>query len=158
MSIEKGRTFFRKQGIENRVQEFNVSSATVQLAAEAVGVEPARIAKTLSFKKDDSCILIVTAGDAKINNRKFKETFGMKASMLPAESVEPLVGHDVGGVCPFGRNKGVPVYIDKSVQRFTSVYPAVGSSNSAIELTIDELYRYSDAKNWVDVCKIPEAQ
>jgi prolyl-tRNA editing enzyme YbaK/EbsC (Cys-tRNA(Pro) deacylase) len=158
MSIEKARAFFREQGIEGRVQEFDVSSATVELAAEAVGVEPARIAKTLSFKRDEGCVLIVAAGDAKIDNRKFKDTFDMKASMLPAESVESLVGHAVGGVCPFGRNAGVPVYIDRSVQRFDSVYPAVGSSNSAIELSIDELYSLSDASGWVDVCKLPETQ
>lgn len=158
MSIEKGRAFFRRNGIEDRVQEFDVSSATVELAAAALGVEPERIAKTLSFKKDDGCVLIVAAGDARIDNRKFKDTFGMKATMLPHEDVERLIGHAVGGVCPFGCNEGVPVYIDESVKRFTTVFPAVGSASSAIELKIDELYKYSEALDWVDVCKLPEIQ
>lgn len=157
MSIEKGRAFFREQGIEYRVQEFEVSSATVELAAQAVGVEPARIAKTLSFKKEDSCILVVAAGDARVDNRKFKDRFGMKATMLPHDDVERLIGHGVGGVCPFGINEGVEVFIDNSVLRFKSVYPAVGSANSAIELTPDELYKYSNAADWVDVCKLPES-
>ena len=156
MSIEKGREFFRTCGIEERVLEFTVSSATVELAAEALGVAPARIAKTLSFKNGEGCILVVAAGDARIDNHKFKETFGVKAKMLTEEEVLFLVGHAVGGVCPFGINKGVPVYIDKSVLRFDTVYPAVGSSNSAIELTPDELYEFSAAEEWVDVCKIPE--
>lgn len=158
MSIEKARAFFREKGIEDRVMEFEVSSATVELAAEAVGVEPARIAKTLSFKKDEDCILLVAAGDARIDNRKFKDTFGMKATMLPFDDVERLIGHAVGGVCPFGRNPGVPVYIDVSVKRFESVYPAVGSGSSAIGLSIDELYDYSEAVDWVDVCKLPETE
>lgn len=157
MSIEKARAFFREKGIEDRVMEFDVSSATVELAAQAVGVEPARIAKTLSFKNGDGCILVVAAGDARIDNRKFKDTFGMKPTMLPFEDVERLIGHAVGGVCPFGRNEGVPVYIDESVKRFESVYPAVGSGSSAIGLKIDELYDYSDASGWVDVCKLPES-
>lgn len=158
MSIEKGRAFFRAKGIEDRVREFDVSSATVELAAAALGVEPERIAKTLSFKKDDGCILVVTAGDARIDNRKFKDAFGMKATMLPHDDVERLIGHAVGGVCPFGRNEGVPVYVDASVKRFKTVFPAVGSDNSAIELSIDELYEYSGAKEWVDVCKLHENQ
>lgn len=157
MSIEKARAYFRELGIENRVQEFEVSSATVELAAQAVGVEPARIAKTLSFKQEDSCVLVVAAGDARIDNRKFKDKFLMKATMLPPDDVLRLIGHAVGGVCPFGINNDVPVYIDKSILRFKSVYPAVGSSNSAIELTPDELYKYSNAIDWVDVCKLPEA-
>ena len=156
MSIEKGREFFRTCGIEERVLEFTVSSATVELAAEALGVAPARIAKTLSFKNGDGCILVVAAGDARIDNHKFKETFGVKAKMLTEEEVLSFVGHAVGGVCPFGINDGVPVYIDKSVLRFETVFPAVGSSNSAIELTPDELYEFSAALEWVDVCKIPE--
>lgn len=156
MSIEKGREFFRTCGIEERVLEFTVSSATVELAAEALDVAPARIAKTLSFKNGEGCILVVAAGDARIDNHKFKETFGVKAKMLTEEEVLFLVGHAVGGVCPFGINKGVPVYIDKSVLRFDTVYPAVGSSNSAIELTPDELYEFSAAEEWVDVCKILE--
>lgn len=156
MSIEKGREFFRAQGIEDRIQEFSVSSATVELAAEALGVLPARIAKTLSFKSSDNCILVVAAGDARIENHKFKDKFGIKAKMLTADEVLELVGHAVGGVCPFGAKAGVPVYIDKSVLRFKTVFPAVGSSNSAIELTPDELYKYSSALEWVDVCKLPE--
>lgn len=157
MSIEKARAFFREHGMEDRVLEFDVSSATVELAAQAVGCAPERIAKTLSFKKGESCVLIVAAGDARIDNHKFKEAFGMKATMLPHDDVERLIGHAVGGVCPFGRNEGVPVYIDESVKRFESVYPAVGSDNSAIALSIDELYTLSSAEGWVDVCKLPEA-
>ena len=156
MSIEKGREFFRAQGIEDRVQEFTVSSATVELAAEALGVEPARIAKTLSFKSGEGCVLVVAAGDARIDNHKFKDKFAAKAKMLTADEVLELVGHAVGGVCPFGIKDGVPVYIDRSVLRFKTVFPAVGSSNSAIELTPDELYKYSSATDWVDVCKLPE--
>ncbi len=156
MSIEKAREYLRNYGVEDRVQEFTVSSATVELAADALGVEPARIAKTLSFKNGDGAILIVAAGDARINNQKFKEKFGMKAKMLTPEEVETLIGHAVGGVCPFGINDGVPVYIDESVLRFKTVFPAVGSSSSAVELTPDELYKYSSALEWVEVCKIPE--
>ncbi len=158
MSIDKGRAFFRELGVENRVQEFDVSSATVELAAQALGVEGARIAKTLSFKQGDGCILVVAAGDTRIDNRKFKDKFGMKPTMLPFDDVERLIGHAVGGVCPFGRNEGVPVYIDESVKRFETVFPAVGSDNSAIELSIDELFKYSGASDWVDVCKLPEAE
>lgn len=158
MSIEKARECLRNCGVEDRVQEFTVSSATVELAAEALGVEPARIAKTLSFKNGDGAILIVAAGDARINNQKFKEKFGMKAKMLTPEEVEELIGHAVGGVCPFGINSGVPVYIDESVLRFKTVYPAVGSSSSAVELTCDELYKYSSALEWVEVCKIPGSE
>lgn len=158
MSIEKGRAFFRGLGIEDRVREFEVSSATVELAAQALGVEGARIAKTLSFKLGEGCVLIIAAGDARIDNRKFKDKFSTKPSMLPFDDVERLIGHAVGGVCPFGRNEGVPVYIDESVKRFETVFPAVGSDNSAIELSIDELFKYSDAIDWVDVCKLPEAE
>ncbi len=156
MSIERAREYLRICGVEDRVQEFTVSSATVELAAEALGVEPARIAKTLSFKNGEGAILIVAAGDARINNQKFKEKFGIKAKMLTPEEVEELIGHAVGGVCPFGINGGVPVYIDESVLRFETVFPAVGSSNSAVELTPEELYKYSSALEWVEVCKIPE--
>lgn len=158
MSIEKGREFFRSIGIEDRVQEFSVSSATVELAAEALGVIPARIAKTLSFKSGEGCILIVAAGDARIDNRKFKDKFGFKATMLSADEVLELVGHAVGGVCPFGANAGVSVYVDESVLRFETVFPAVGSSSSAIELSCDELYKYSSAIEWIDVCKLPETE
>ena len=158
MSLEKGRAYFRQFGMEDRIMEFNVSSATVALAAQAVGVEEARIAKTLSFRKDDSCILILTAGDARIDNRKFKERFRMKAKMLTPEEVPELVGHPVGGVCPFGIKDGIDVYLDESLKRFSTVFPAVGSGNSAIELDLDELFRYSSAQAWVDVCRIPEAE
>ena len=156
MSIEKGRAYFRALGIEDRVLEFDVSSATVELAAKAVGVEGARIAKTLSFKTPEGCMLILAAGDARIDNHKFKERFHMKAKMLTADEVLELVGHPVGGVCPFGCNEGVPVYLDDSLRRFETVFPAVGSANSAIELNLDELYRYSKALDCVDVCKLPE--
>lgn len=156
MSIEKGRAYFRQFGMEDRVREFDVSSATVELAALALGVDGARIAKTLSFKKDDSCILILAAGDARINNHKFKEKFHMKAKMLAPDEVLSIVGHPVGGVCPFGINDGIDVYLDESLKRFETVFPAVGSANSAIELNLDELYKYSNAIEWIDVCKLPE--
>lgn len=158
MSIEKGREYFRQFGIEDRVQEFTVSSATVELAAIALGVEGARIAKTLSFKKDDSCILILAAGDARIDNRKFKDKFHMKAKMPSADEVLELVGHPVGGVCPFGINDGIDVYLDESLKRFETVFPAVGSPSSAIELNLEELFKYSNAIEWIDVCKIPEPE
>ena len=156
MSIEKGKAYLKQFGVEDRVRELPVSSATVELAAQALGVEGARIAKTLSFKSGESCILVVTAGDARIDNHKFKEKFHMKASMPSADEVLEKVGHPVGGVCPFGINEGVKVYIDESVKRFTTVFPAVGSGNSAVELTPDELFRFSRADEWVDVCKLPE--
>ena len=156
MYIEKGRAYFRQFGMEDRVREFDVSSATVELAALALGVEGARIAKTLSFKKDDSCILILAAGDARIDNHKFKDKFHMKAKMLAPEEVLSIVGHPVGGVCPFGINDGIDVYLDESLKRFETVFPAVGSANSAIELDLDELYKYSNAIEWIDVCKLPE--
>lgn len=157
MSIEKGRAYFRQLGIEDKVMEFEVSSATVELAAQALGVEGARIAKTLSFKTaDDGCMLILAAGDARIDNRKFKDKFHLKAKMLTADEVLEMVGHPVGGVCPFGINEGIPVYLDESLKRFVTVFPAVGSGNSAIELNLDELYEYSKASEWIDVCKLPE--
>lgn len=156
MSIEKGRAYFRQFGMEDRVREFDVSSATVELAALALGVEGARIAKTLSFKKDDSCILILAAGDVRIDNHKFKDKFHMKAKMLAPDEVLSIVGHPVGGVCPFGINDGIDVYLDESLKRFETVFPAVGSANSAIELDLDELYKYSNAIEWIDVCKLPE--
>ena len=156
MSIEKAREHLRRYGAEDRIIEFSVSSATVELAAAALGVEGRRIAKTLSFKKDDGCLLLVAAGDARIDNRKFKDTFACKAKMLTPEEAESMIGHSVGGVCPFGRNKGVPVWLDASLRRFETVYPAAGSSSSAIELSLDELYAFSEASGWVDVCKLPE--
>ena len=157
MSIEKGRAYFRQFGMEDRVREFTVSSATVELAALALGVEGARIAKTLSFKSGDGCILILAAGDARIDNHKFKEKFHMKAKMLTPDEVLSLMGHPVGGVCPFGINEGIDVYLDDSLKRFETVFPAVGSPSSAIELNLDELFKYSNAVEWIDVCKLPEA-
>lgn len=153
MAIEKVREYFRQYGLEERVQEFEVSSATVELAAQAVGCEPKRIVKTLSFKVDDGCVLIVTAGDAKIDNVKYKGTFHTKAKMLSPEEVEDMVGHSVGGVCPFAVNSEVRVCLDESLRRFETVFPACGSSSSAIELTIPELEKYSGFSKWVDVCK-----
>jgi prolyl-tRNA editing enzyme YbaK/EbsC (Cys-tRNA(Pro) deacylase) len=153
MAIEKVKAYFKTFGMEDRVLEFEVSSATVDLAALAVGCEPCRIAKTLSFLVDGSPILIVTAGDAKVDNHKYKEQFGKKAKMLTPEETETLVGHAVGGVCPFAVNEGVTVYLDESLKRFETVFPACGSSNSAIELTIPELEQYSGFAAWVDVCK-----
>ena len=158
MAIEKVREYFRKLGIEDRIMEFDVSSATVDLAALAVGVEGARICKTMSFKDgDDSCILIQMAGDARVDNRKFKDTFGHKASMLGAEEVVAFTGHAIGGVCAFGiENPNVRIYCDESLRRFESVFPACGSDNSAAEFTPDELYKYSNSVGWVDVTKLPE--
>ena len=153
MSIEIAREYLKQYQMEGKILEFEVSSATVELAAQAVGVEPARIAKSLSFKKDDHALLIVAAGDAKVDNRKFKDTFAMKAKMLTLEEVEDLTGHSIGGVCPFGNPKCADVYLDESMKRFETVFPAAGSSSSAIELTMDELYTTSRAKGWVDVCK-----
>ena len=153
MSIEKVRAFFRGKGIEDRVQEFPVSSATVELAAQALGVEGKRIAKTLSFLVGDQCVLIVAAGDAKVDNAKFKAQFHTKAKMLPHDQVPEYVGHAVGGVCPFAVKEGVAVYLDESLRRFETVFPACGSSNSAIELTIPELMAYADTDAWIDVCK-----
>lgn len=157
MSIEKVRSYFRQwPGMEEKILEFPVSSATVAEAAKAVGTEERRIAKTLSFILDDGPILVVAAGDAKVDNKKYKSTFHKKASMLKVDELTELVGHPVGGVCPFGINESVRVYLDQSLRRFPSVFPACGSANSAIELTIPELEIYSRFEEWVDVCKIPE--
>ncbi len=154
MSIEKVRAFFAQRGRESDVRQFPVSSATVELAAQAVGCPPARIAKTLSFSVEEGCVLVVCAGDAKIDNAKFKARFHTKAKMLTADQVVAFTGHAVGGVCPFAiENPAVTTYLDESLRRFDTVYPAAGSSNSAIELTLDELERFSDAAGWVDVCK-----
>lgn len=153
MSIERVREYFKGLGMEERVMEFETSSATVELAAQTVGVIPARIAKTLSFKRGDGAFLVVTAGDAKVDNKGFKAEFGLKAKMLTPEEAVELVGHAVGGVCPFAVNDGVDVYLDESMKRFDTVFPACGSSNSAIELTCDELYQLSGALKWVNVCK-----
>ncbi|MBQ8830743.1 MAG: YbaK/EbsC family protein [Oscillospiraceae bacterium] len=158
MSIDKVRAYFANFGMENRVLEFELSSATVELAAIAVGTAPERIAKTLSFKGNEGYILILCAGDAKIDNRKFKDQFGFKAKMPSADEVLENIGHAVGGVCPFAINDGIDVYLDVSMQRFETVFPAAGSSNSAIELNLEELYKYSNAKCWIDVCKLPEVE
>ncbi len=153
MSIEKGREYFRQFGMEDRVQEFSVSSATVELAAQALGVEGARIAKTLSFMVGEQPILILMAGDVKVDNSKYKGFFHAKAKMMSPEQLEEYVGHQIGGVCPFGIKYGVDVYLDESLKRFETVFPAVGGSNSAIELTIPELEKYSNYKEWVEVSK-----
>lgn len=153
MSIEKVRGFFAQYGMENRILEFPVSSATVELAAQALNCAPRRIAKTLSFGVNGAPILIVTAGDAKVDNAKFKARFGVKAKMLSHDDAATLIGHAVGGVCPFAVKEGVAVYLDVSMKRFETVFPAAGSSNSAIELTIPELETYSGFADWVDVCK-----
>lgn len=153
MAIEKVKQFFAQYGMQDRVLEFPVSSATVELAAEALHCEPCRIAKTLSFLVEDGPVLIVAAGDAKIDNPKYKAQFSTKARMLTPEQAATMVGHAVGGVCPFAVNPGVKVYLDVSLRRFETVFPACGSSNSAIELTIPELEQYSGYLQWVDVCK-----
>lgn len=153
MAIEKVREYFRKYGIENRIQEFEVSSATVELAAEALQCEPCRIAKTLAFKVDEAPVLIVAAGDARIDNPKYKAQFSTKAKMLTPDETASLTGHAVGGVCPFAVNDGAKIYLDISLKRFDTVFPACGSSNSAIELKIEELERYSSFISWIDVCK-----
>ena len=154
MSIERVRAYFKTFGIEDRIREFEVSSATVELAAAAVGVEGARIAKSLSFKVEDKPVIIVVAGDAKIDNSKYKAQFHTKAKMLTHEEAHSLIGHDVGGVCPFALPEDVKVYLDVSLKRFGTVFPAAGSANSAIELTCEELERYSsNFQQWVDVCK-----
>lgn len=153
MSIEAVKACFARHGIADRIREFEVSSATVELAARALGCEPCRIAKTLSFMVDGHAILIVTAGDARIDNPRYKARFGAKAKMLTPAEAETLVGHAVGGVCPFAVRDGVAVYLDVSLKRFATVFPACGSSNSAIELDMAELENYSGAAAWVDVCK-----
>lgn len=153
MAIEKVREYFKQFGYENKILEFDVSSATVPLAAKALNTEEARIAKTISFYKEDYVILIVTAGDMKIDNQKYKAKFGLKAKMLAFEDAERLIGHAVGGVCPFAVNENVKVYLDNSLKRFSTVFPACGSSNSAIELDINELEKLSKFIEWIDVCK-----
>ena len=160
MAIDKVRVYFAKLGIEDRIMEFDVSSATVELAAEAVGTQPERICKTLSFlKPDGGCILIQAAGDARIDNRKFKDQFHTKAKMLKPDEVIEYTGHAIGGVCAFGIERDdVDVYCDDSMKRFETMFPACGSDNSAIELSLDELEKYSKAKGWIDVCKLPERE
>lgn len=153
MAIERVRAYFETLGIADRILEFPVSSATVTQAAEALGCAPRRIAKTLSFMVDGKAVLIVAAGDARVENRKFKGVFGQKAKMLTPDEAEQLVGHAVGGVCPFAVLDGVEIYLDVSLRRFQTVFPACGSSNSAVEMTIAELEQYTDFVDWVDVCK-----
>ncbi|MFP3847021.1 YbaK/EbsC family protein, partial [Priestia filamentosa] len=147
------KSYFANYGMENKIIQLKESSATVELAAQALGCEPERIAKTLSFRVGEEVVLIVAAGDAKIDNRKYREEFETKAKMLSANEVEPLTGHRIGGVCPFAVNEGVSVYLDQSLQRFQTVFPACGSGNSAIELTIEQLEEYSKYIKWIDVCK-----
>ena len=153
MSMDKARAHLAKHGFEDRIIELEQSSATVALAAEALGCEPDHIAKTLSFVKDDGAILILAAGMARIDNAKFKACFGMKAKMLPAERVEEIIGHAVGGVCPFGENEGIPVYLDESLKKYEIVYPAAGNDHSGVRLTVEELFAASEALDFVDVCK-----
>ena len=157
MSIEKVKAFLSGYGIADRVQEFDVSSATVELAAAALGIDGARIAKSISLACPDGCILIVCAGDYKIDNRKFKDRFSLKPKMLSPDEALALTGHAVGGVCPFALPCGVAVYLDESLRRFDTVFPAAGSSNSALELSCEELYKISGAIVWLDVCKSREA-
>ncbi len=155
MAIDKVKAYFAQFDMADRIRELDSSSATVELAAQALGCEPARIAKTMSFKGKNGALLVVAAGDTRIDNAKFKHTFGVKASMLGRDEVEDIIGHAPGGVCPFAVNEEVSIYLDGSLHRFTTVFPACGSSNSAIELTIPELEKYAGAVEWVDVCKIP---
>ena len=158
MSIQRVREHLEQFGAAERIREFAQSTATVELAAQAAGVEPGRIAKTRSFKLEEArTILVVAAGDAKVDNGKYKSAFGGKARMLTAQEAEERIGHAVGGVCPFGVKEGVEVYLDRSLERFATVLPAAGSSNSCIELTLPELEQFSGAKGWVDVCKLPQA-
>lgn len=156
MSIELAREYLEKYGIEDRIQEFTVSSATVALAAEALGCAPQRIAKTMAFLVDGAAILIVAAGDVKVDNSKYKQQYHTKAKMISPDELMEMVGHAMGGVCPFGVKEGVTVYLDESLKRFETVFPACGSANSAIELTIPELEQYSGYECWVDVCKLIE--
>jgi len=153
MAIDKVKNYFSKYNMESRILEFEVSSATVSLAAQALNCQEARIAKTLSFLLHDKAILIVTAGDAKIDNSKYKAHFETKAKMLSPDQVKDLIGHEIGGVCPFAIHQDVVVYLDESLKRFKTVFPACGSSNSAIELSISELEKYSNFSRWIDVCK-----
>ena len=157
MSIERVNAYFKQYNMNQRIIELQESSATVELAAQALGCEPERIAKSLSFMVEDKPILVICAGDVKIDNPKYKENFGTKAKMLAPDEVVHLIGHAVGGVCPFGINEGVAGYLDEALKRFTTVFPACGSANSAIELTIPELEQYSGYEKWVDVCKLREA-
>ena len=153
MSLEKAKKHLEKFNLEDKIMEFTQSSATVEEAAKAIGCKESEIAKTLSFLIEDKPILIVVAGDCKIDNGKYKQEFGKKAKMIPYEEVEKLIGHNVGGVCPFGINENVTVYLDNSLKKFDTIYPACGESNTAIKLTIEELEKTSNYKKWIDVCK-----
>ena len=153
MSIEMAKKHLEKYGFADKVIEFDVSSATVELAAKAVGCEPGMICKSLTFNVNGGAVMILAAGDAKVDNGKYKAFFGTKAKMLTPDEVESMIGHRIGGVCPFGINEGVKVYLDESMKRFPHIYPATGSSNSAIEMTAEELELYSESLCWVDVCK-----
>lgn len=153
MSLERAKAHLEKYQVADRIQLFDVSSATVELAAQALGVEEDRIAKSLSFRDGDSGFLVIMSGQARLNNRKFKDQFNMKARMLSPEECESIVGHAIGGVCPFGINPGVPVYLDVSLKKHASIYPATGTANSAIELTPEELFRVAEASAWVDVAR-----
>ncbi|MBR3948205.1 MAG: YbaK/EbsC family protein [Clostridia bacterium] len=156
MSIEKVRDYMKNFGMEEKILEFPVSSATVELAAKALNTEGKRIAKSLSFLVNEKAVMIVTAGDGRIDNKKYKAEFSCKAKMLTPEQVDEMIGHSIGGVCPFAVNTGVEVYLDESLKRFETVFPACGSSNSAIELTIPQLEELSGFIKWVDICKLPE--
>lgn len=153
MSIQRVKQYLEQFNMHHQIQEFTVSSATVALAAQALGIQPARIAKSLAFTKGDGAILVVAAGDARVDNAKFRSEFNGKASMLSPQRTLELTGYAVGGVCPFALNPGVPVFLDESLRRFSSVYPACGSANSAIEVTLEQLEQLSHAQGWVDVCK-----
>lgn len=153
MAVEKVREYLRTYHMEERILEFDVSSATVELAAQAVGCEPERIAKTMSFLVNEEVILIVTAGDVKIDNKKYKQYFHAKAKMIPFEEVEEYIGHAPGGVCPFAVKEGVRTYLDESLKRFETVYPAAGSANSAVKLTPQELEQCIENVTWIDVCR-----
>ncbi|MDO4977053.1 MAG: YbaK/EbsC family protein [Eubacteriales bacterium] len=156
MALELAKRYLEEKGYGDRIMLFDISSATVELAAVAVGTEPEKIAKSLTFLLDDKAVMIICAGDAKVNNGKYKATFQKKAKMLTREQVNEMIGHDVGGVCPFGIKDGVDVYLDESLKRFEIVYPACGNASSAVRLSIEELETLSASKGWVDVCKIPE--
>lgn len=157
MGIEAVKEHFKTYDIVEKIMEFDQSSATVEQAAATIGVEPARIAKTISMRSEEGALLIVAAGDTKIDNKKFREQFGFKARMLAPDDVLKMTGHAIGGVCPFGLANNLDVYLDESLKRFASVYPACGSTNSAIELTCEELFLYSSALRWIDVCKTIDA-
>lgn len=157
MSLERAETYLKEKGFLDHVIELKDSTATVVLAAEALGVQPGMIAKTMSFLQGEQPVLILTEGTARIDNRKYKDTFHVKAKMIPFEEVETVIGHAPGGVCPFGINEGIEVYLDESLKQFDTVYPAAGDDHSAVRLTIPELEQVAGARGWVDVCKEPEA-